>query len=473
MFVREKRLNKFVGDVNTAILAQFISLAVSVLTSLIVPKFLNVEQFAFWQLFLFYSAYVNVLSLGFNEGIYLVFGGKSSCDLPIDSIKTQFMLSLGIQTILIALIVVVSFGLMDSKDRLIVNLLFCIHALIVSCYFFFSHLLQAVNKTRIYSKSVAAYRLIFLVSLIMLFLFRINIYEPYIVAYILSHLIALFYCINQSGFFRKATLVRSKKTVVEMLKNMNIGLKLMIANLTSMLILGVARFVVDGLWGIEIFGQISLSLSLVNFFLLFISQISMVLFPFLRKVAFNTQRQIFIFAKKAIGLLLPIAYLVYFPIRALLSVWLPQYDLSLEIFILLLPICVFDGKMNICGSTYYKVLRKEKALLIVNVGTLAFASVGVFVGGFLLGNLYFVLGSSVLAIVLRSIISEEYLSRKMVCVERKITIQEVIMSAVFVLVAFRFSGLLAFLIMFSTYIVFLCLNRDVIKEMYSKRRIEL
>ena len=64
---------KFASNLTYAFLAQFLSLMLSVLMSLIVPKLLGVEQFAYWQLF--YSGYVGFFHLGLPDGIYLRYGG--------------------------------------------------------------------------------------------------------------------------------------------------------------------------------------------------------------------------------------------------------------------------------------------------------------------------------------------------------------------------------------------------------------
>ena len=74
--MREQNLKKIaITNLKTALLAQFISLAVNVIMSLLVPKQLNIKEFAYWQLFLFYANYVGFFLFGLNDGIYLRLGG--------------------------------------------------------------------------------------------------------------------------------------------------------------------------------------------------------------------------------------------------------------------------------------------------------------------------------------------------------------------------------------------------------------
>ena len=57
--------------------AQTVSIILSVLMSLLVPKMLGVEDFSYWQLFLFYLSYVGFFHFGITDGVYLKNGGIS------------------------------------------------------------------------------------------------------------------------------------------------------------------------------------------------------------------------------------------------------------------------------------------------------------------------------------------------------------------------------------------------------------
>ena len=59
-----------------AVISQAISMLAGVVMSLILPKFMTVDEFGFGQLFLLYASYVGLLHLGAGDGIYLNLGGK-------------------------------------------------------------------------------------------------------------------------------------------------------------------------------------------------------------------------------------------------------------------------------------------------------------------------------------------------------------------------------------------------------------
>ncbi len=77
------------GNLAYAVVAQGIGLLSSILTSLVLPKFLGVEDYAYWQLFLLYSSYSGFALLGLNDGIYLRLGGKRYSEVNHGELKAQ------------------------------------------------------------------------------------------------------------------------------------------------------------------------------------------------------------------------------------------------------------------------------------------------------------------------------------------------------------------------------------------------
>ena len=62
---------KFAKNVIYSILAQIISLAVSFVLTLIVPKFIDEYQYSYWQTYVLYVGYVGVLHFGLLDGLVL------------------------------------------------------------------------------------------------------------------------------------------------------------------------------------------------------------------------------------------------------------------------------------------------------------------------------------------------------------------------------------------------------------------
>lgn len=84
-----KAKGDLVKNLKLAILAQSINVIFSFVVSLILPKILGVEQYSYWQLFVFYITYAGLLHLGLSDGIYLRYGGEHIENLNSSLIGTQ------------------------------------------------------------------------------------------------------------------------------------------------------------------------------------------------------------------------------------------------------------------------------------------------------------------------------------------------------------------------------------------------
>ena len=56
--------------------SQILSLLVSVSLVIILPKFISVEDYGYWQLFILYSGYVGLFHFGYSDGLYIKLGGN-------------------------------------------------------------------------------------------------------------------------------------------------------------------------------------------------------------------------------------------------------------------------------------------------------------------------------------------------------------------------------------------------------------
>lgn len=153
----------------------------------------------------------------------------------------------------------------------------------------------------------------------------------------------------------------------------------------------------------------------------------MVLFPFLRKTEKQDTKKIYLLCNYSMKLLFPLFFILYIPIYQILLRWLPQYKESLEYLIILLPICVFDGKMQLIYNTYFKVLHKENILMKYNIAAMAISLVLNVIGCFILHSFNFIIISMVFSIIIRSILSGRYLNKN---IEVKINFVEEIVLVV-------------------------------------------
>lgn len=443
--------------------AQIISICLSISMSLIIPKILGVEDFGYWQLFLFYINYVGFFHFGITDGMYLKNGGIEYNKLDKKNISSQFYMLFLLQMVLLLLFSVLSYLFINDGLRKLIIIFTGIYMIVANMNWYLGYVFQATNRVKLYSVSVMIDKLIFLLFIVIAALFKLKNLIIYISFFIFTTLCALIFSVYNS----KEILLTKPYTLKESYKiafdSARVGIKLTLSSVSSLLILGVGRFLVDKVWGIEAFGKFSFALSLTNFFLLFISQISIVLFPTLRQVNIDVAKKLYYKFNVYLDLLLPVIYVLYIPMKMILEIWLPQYSISLIYLSMLLPICIFDGKTQIINNTYFKVLRKENTLLKINLITVFISSVFSIASVFIIKNINFVIIGMLFSICVRSIIGEIYLSRYMnVATDLKNLILIIIFSILFIFYNFVFSNIISFVFTFISYLAYIYFSKSYI-----------
>ena len=394
-----------------AFAAQGVALAVGCITNLILPRVLGAEDFSWWQLFTFYATYIPCLALGINDGVYLRYGGKDKSQLDPAALRSQFWVGAAFQLVLAAALgALLGLAVADPQRRAVL-LGALAYFWLYSCHNHLGYLFQARGETDVYSRSVIWSKGAYLAGQCLLLAAGTAGVADLMALYIGSAGLGFLYLWARiRGEFRGAGL-RFALGAAECRRSAGAGISLMVSNLCAMLVLGVGRQVVDLRWGVLAFGQISFSLTLINFGLTFLSQVSMVLFPALRRVSGDQQAVYCRRLEEGLYLLLPWIYVLALPGRALLEGWLPEYRQSLAWLPLVLPICYFDCKMNLLGNTFLKVLNRQTQLLKINLATILASLALSAAGAWVLDSMVWVVLGMAASIALRSVWAGRVLRR--------------------------------------------------------------
>lgn len=409
-----------VRNLMSAFAAQGVAFVCSIAMSLLVPKILGVEEYGYYQLFIFYTSYASFFALGLFDGVYLEQGGKGRGEIDKSLIHSEFVVGLCYQAAIAFAIILYASVVEDVPQRQFVLIALAVFMVVSNATYYLGYVFQSMNETRLFSRSTVIDRVVFLVPMLFCIIFGVSDFRSYVFFYVLARCAALCYGIWNARDFFHAPLLCVGDSVRRALGSMRVGIVLTVANVSFMLIMGFARFMIDSLWGIETFGRLSLALSLVNFAVSFISQASMVLFPALRQSDENALKRYYHVLREELGSILPFAYLLYFPLRLFAGLWLPQYEESLYYLVYLMPICVFSVQNNVLYNTYYKVRNEPHKLLWVNMRAFAISVIGVCLAAFLIGDVAAVVLLAVCGIASCLAMSDWYLSRLYGCWDWKL-----------------------------------------------------
>ena len=319
-------VKKIISNLLTAFMAQGVTFLVSLVMSLLVPKVLGIASYGYWQLFVFYISYSGFFHLGLNDGVYLIKGGQNRSEIDKKAINSQFAVAVTLQIAISFFFAICVLLNNVGYERNFVLFSFSVYTILVNVSSFLGYLFQAMNETKLFSISSMLERLVFVVPMLIMVFFKISDFRPFIVFYIIARFCSLLYCCWKARDFFSSGFYSVGQSAKLAFASIKVGFGLMLANVAGMFILGIARFLVDNAWGIEAFGKVSFSLSIVNFFISFVSQASMVLFPALRQGNDSERRSFYHLMRDLMEIAFPIIYIFYFPVSSILSLWLPQYS---------------------------------------------------------------------------------------------------------------------------------------------------
>ena len=71
-------------------IANVINLIISLFTGFVLPKYLSIETYSSIKLFQLYITYIGILHLGFSDGMYLKYGGKTVEEVDKKEVLAEF-----------------------------------------------------------------------------------------------------------------------------------------------------------------------------------------------------------------------------------------------------------------------------------------------------------------------------------------------------------------------------------------------
>lgn len=463
----ENKAINIIKNISYTIFSNIVSLGVSVLVTLIVPKLFGVEEYGYWQLFAFYSSYVGIFHLGWNDGIYLRYGGENYDSLDKNSFHSQFvMLSLS-QLVISVIIVLISTIFVNDMDRRFIFYMLSIDLILVNLQGFLNLLLQATNRIRAFSSVILVNRVIYFLILVLFLILGSRNFKFMVLADLLGKgfglALAIYYC--------RDIVIRHIVGIYfnfrEVYLNIIAGSKLMIANFSSMLIIGTVRFGIERNWSVSTFGKVSLTLSISNMMLVFINAISVVIFPILKNINEKQYTRIYYTLRDILMTLSFGLLLIYYPAKVLLSDWLPNYSEALNYMGILFPIFIYEGKISLLLNTFFKVLRKESELLKVNLITVTASAIISILTTIILKDLDLAIFSIVILLALKAFLAERILARTLQISLLKDFILESMLTLIFIFSGWVINSWLTPLIYLVFYMVYLIVKKDNNKNAFN------
>ncbi len=461
-------LHSILKNISYSLGGNLLSFVVSAMMVLVVPKFLPILDYSMWQLFLFYFSYVGFFHFGWEDGIYLRYAGKRYEELDKKLFAGQLYAIFFLQIVIaVGMWLFASYGIDDPVKSYILRSTAVLIPFVNSnnaC----NQIMQFTNRIKEYAQLLVIGRLLLVIFVFIFLLLGFRTYSFMYYAQALS-VIGLFIF----GIYLCRQLVHldfdSLPSILhEAWGNIRVGSQLMFANIASMLIIGIVRYGISVGWDVTTFGRISLTLNVSNFLMVFIGSVSIVLFPLLKQVRQEHLPVLY----KAIRTLLSVSLLTlliaYYPLKSLLSWWLPQYADSLIYMVVLFPICLFESKMQLLINTYLKSMRQETLMLKINVAAVMLSGVVTAAAVLYFHSLFMAVFSMIFLYAFRCWFAEFWVGQLLNLSLRRDMMEELVMVAIFILSGLVLDSWLCMIVYGASYLLYVFYHRKDIRMLWNR-----
>lgn len=460
------KATNFIKNMSYSVSSNLLSLVISTVVVLIIPKLIGLEAYGYWQLYIFYSSYVGFLHFGWNDGIYLRYGGEEYENLDKKLFFSQFIQLLSLQLLIGGGIALFTLIFVKDNDRIFILNMVAIVTVILNMRYMLFFILQATNRIREYARLTILDRVVYIVLIIMFLLVGVRDYKLMVLADVIGKFTSLIFTmiLCKDIIFNKIS--DFYFSLEEAFINMKVGMNLMVAGIASTLIIGTVKFGIGEKWDVTTFGKISLTLSISNMMMLFINAIGVIIFPVLRRAKEDKLASIYITMRDLLMPFLLGILIFYYPLKTMLSAWLPQYGDSLIYMALAFPMFTYEGKMSLLINTYIKTLRKERVILRVNSISMLMSVILTFIATQVLSNLELAMLNIVVLLAFRSALAEFFVAKVLNLQVKKDIILETIMTIVFIVSGWYLDSWLVVVVYFVAYITYLLIKKNDIQESF-------
>lgn len=331
-------------------IANVINLIISLFTGFVLPKYLSIETYSSIKLFQLYITYIGILHLGFTDGMYLKYGGKTIDEIDKKEVLAEFKTFKIFQLIVSILAIVVSIII---KNEI---LLFCSLVILpLNIAGYIKNLYQAIGQFKKYSRFTNLNTiLIFVINVILLLIIKSDNSNTYIIAYIVAY---IFYWIiiehENRKLFEKMPVKADKKYLVEDIKS---GFFLTISYFANVIFTSIDRIFVQNWLGSIKFAFYSFAVSIENLMNVFVTPISTVMYNYFCN---NRSQDDVIRIKKVILLFSTVIIVVVFPAKFIIDIWLTKYSEALNVLFILFAAQYISIVIRCVHINLYKAERKQ------------------------------------------------------------------------------------------------------------------
>lgn len=418
------------------------------------PLILSVVDYGNYRQYILYMSFTYIFNAGFNDGIYIKYGGKEENELDKRVVHEEHSFIFVFQLIVFALMLAYSVW----KQSIIFGL-FSTATFFNAINVYHQNFLQATGKFNLFSRGNILKSLFnILILLIAIFVFKFDNYVVYILINVLTY---VFLFVFFEYFFIKNYGLRMNLNPTGKFDIFRVGVFVLIANMSLTFVGNVGSWVVNWRYPIENFAQYSFQNSVLNVILLIVNAVGMVFYNVISK---RRDERLLNVIKNASIYLGVGAGLVFFIFKVIIQVFLPNYTAAINLLSITFIAIPYIMMSKILIANLYKATVSEYMYFRDSLIYAAGSFVLVLLSDLIFGNLQAIAFATTVCYILWFV----YASR-MQFSYLKSSVKEVVLlashSIVFFITANLFSTVSGFLIYFIYIILVIIYSKNEINQM--------
>lgn len=339
------------------IIANIINLVISIGNGFLLPKFLSVESYAALKTFLLYTSYIGALPLGYVDGIYIKYGGKTISEIDAEEFTKEKRILSFLQLGITLPIVLIAFLIGDS------NLLFmAISILPMNMMFFFKFVYQATGEFKEYRRITnLSSILVFTLNLFLLFIIRTDFSLWYIGIHVAISFVVWVYYENRNKSARISNKISLKEMWICLSENIHLGIIIMLGNFMGVWITSIDRWFVKILYSVAEFAYYSFAVSMLRLINVVITAFSVTLYNFFCKKPGDEEIALL---RKIVLVIGAVIIAIIFPLEFIIQAYLEKYIYAIPIIKALFMAQFVLIEINAVYLNLYKAFNLQKRYLI-------------------------------------------------------------------------------------------------------------
>ena len=402
---------KTVKNIIFIAISNILKLISSILIGFVIPKILGVTDYGYYKIFMLYMTYVGLFHFGFIDGIYLKYGGVNYDELNKIKFRSyfRFLLYLELVITIVGLIMTIMF---IKGDKQFIFIMLSINLIAINMTTFFQFISQITSRFKEYSSRIIILSITNIIIVLILYFFDLNDYRIYTQLIVFTNFLLLIWYVftyKDIVFGPHNKISEEKSNIKDFFKN---GVILLVANLSTTLVLTVNKQVVEIFFSVEEFGVYSFAYSMLAIITVVVSAVSVVLYPTFKKIDFNKLILQYSNLNRIIILIVMIGLIGYFPLQWLIPRFLPEYNASLVVFRVALPGLLFSSSISAIKHNYFKVANKNNHYFYISFCVILF-NIAISLGAYYYyKNLVSIAISSIIGLAIWYITTELYMIKK-------------------------------------------------------------